>query len=74
MEQFVTLQAVAVPLIEPNVNTDDILPSVWVLNANTNLGEKLFANRYKRRASPKEVGQRRSSIKSEASERCQFSL
>jgi 3-isopropylmalate/(R)-2-methylmalate dehydratase small subunit len=45
MEQFVTLQAVAVPLIEPNVNTDDILPSVWVLNANTNLGEKLFANR-----------------------------
>jgi 3-isopropylmalate/(R)-2-methylmalate dehydratase small subunit len=45
MEQFVTLQAVAAPLIEPNVNTDDILPSVWVLNANTNLGEKLFANR-----------------------------
>jgi 3-isopropylmalate/(R)-2-methylmalate dehydratase small subunit len=45
MEQFVTLQAVAAPLIEPNINTDDILPSVWVLNANTNLGEKLFANR-----------------------------
>jgi 3-isopropylmalate/(R)-2-methylmalate dehydratase small subunit len=45
MEKFVTLEAVAACLPEANVNTDDILPSVWVLNPNTDLGEKLFANR-----------------------------
>jgi 3-isopropylmalate/(R)-2-methylmalate dehydratase small subunit len=45
MEKFVTLEAVAAYLPEANVNTDDILPSIWVLNPNTDLGEKLFANR-----------------------------
>ena len=45
MEKFATLDAVAASLLEENVNTDDILPSVWVLNPSTDLGAKLFANR-----------------------------
>jgi len=45
MEAFTEVQGVAAQMVEANVNTDDILPSVWVLNPDTNLGEKLFANR-----------------------------
>ena len=45
MEPFIELTAVAAILLEANINTDDILPSVWVLNADTDLGQKLFANR-----------------------------
>jgi 3-isopropylmalate/(R)-2-methylmalate dehydratase small subunit len=45
MQKFTTLDAVAAVLLEPNINTDIILPAVWVLNAQTDLGQKLFANR-----------------------------
>jgi 3-isopropylmalate/(R)-2-methylmalate dehydratase small subunit len=45
MEKFIALDAIAACLPEANVNTDDILPSIWVLDPNTDLGEKLFANR-----------------------------
>jgi len=45
VEKFIMLEGVAAYLPEGNVNTDDILPSIWVLNADTNLADKLFANR-----------------------------
>ena len=44
MEKFVHLQGIAAPLLAPNVNTDAIIPSIWVLDPETNLGDKLFAN------------------------------
>jgi 3-isopropylmalate/(R)-2-methylmalate dehydratase small subunit len=45
MEKFVELHAVAATLPEANINTDVILPAVWVLNPDIDLGQKLFANR-----------------------------
>jgi 3-isopropylmalate/(R)-2-methylmalate dehydratase small subunit len=44
MDKFTVLDGVAAPLMLANINTDAILPSVWVLNPDTDLGEKLFAN------------------------------
>jgi 3-isopropylmalate/(R)-2-methylmalate dehydratase small subunit len=44
MEKFVQLKGIAAPLLVPNVDTDAIIPSIWVLDPATNLGDKLFAN------------------------------
>lgn len=52
MEKFVDLHAVAAILPEPNINTDAILPAVWVLDPDIDLGRKLFASwRYDARGS-----------------------
>lgn len=44
MDKFVELEGVAAVLRDSNINTDAILPAVWVLNPDIDLGQKLFAN------------------------------
>jgi 3-isopropylmalate/(R)-2-methylmalate dehydratase small subunit len=44
MRKFTTLTAVAAPLLEANISTDAIIPSVWAITAGIDLGAKLFAH------------------------------
>jgi 3-isopropylmalate/(R)-2-methylmalate dehydratase small subunit len=43
MEKFTVLRGVAAPLLQPNINTDAIIPAQWLASTAHDLGEKLFA-------------------------------
>src|SRR6185312_14911643 len=44
MERFVRLTGVAAIIRRPNISTDAIIPSVWAVRSDIDLGAKLFAN------------------------------
>jgi len=43
MEKFTVLRGVAAPLLQPNINTDAIIPAQWLGSTSHDLGQKLFA-------------------------------
>jgi 3-isopropylmalate/(R)-2-methylmalate dehydratase small subunit len=44
MEKFTVLRGIPALLEEANISTDAIIPSIWAIKPNVDLGEKLFAN------------------------------
>lgn len=38
MQAFTTITAIAAPLLERNVNTDAVIPSIWLRNLGIDLG------------------------------------
>jgi 3-isopropylmalate/(R)-2-methylmalate dehydratase small subunit len=55
MDKFVTLNGIAAPLLEPNIDTDAIIPAPFLRSPSANLAEGLFFNfRFDRTKKPQE--------------------